>query len=322
MTVARRIVVIASAAALLVPRVPRAQVFRAEANAVTVGVAVLNGRKPVAGLTAGDFDLRDNGVAQTVASLSVESLPIDVTLVLDLSQSMAGARLEGLRASTRQIATLLRPADTVRVVGVQQVVKDVIPAQPGSQPIAVELLTARGSTALHDGLLSAMMRRGTPDRRQLVIAVTDGLDTTSFSARDVIDAVARHSESTLHMLMLIENYRASQSGLRQPGMNGLPSEEKLTTIVEAYRPIAESTGGLAIPMDPRDSLSSAFKSAVEEFRQTYVLRYSPHDVAMPGWHEISVRVTKSGRYDVRARKGYFGAGDAATATGTRGSPGR
>jgi len=318
MSVAARAAALAIAAALLLPVTTRGQVFRAETNAVTVGVAVLNGRKPAAGLAAADFDLRDNGVAQTIASISVESLPIEVTLVLDLSQSMSGERLEGLRASTRQITALLRPADTVRVIAVQQVVRDVIPSQPGNQSIAVELLTARGSTALHDGLLTALMRRGTAERRQLVIAVTDGLDTASFAGRDVVEAVAKRSESTLQMLLLIENFRSTRSGIRLTGQ-AIPTQDSVTAMMDEFTPIVEPTGGMVLPMDPRDSLASAFKTAVEEFRQTYVLRYSPHGVAMPGWHDITVRVTKSGRYDVRARKGYFGSGLLPTAAGTRDS---
>jgi len=297
---------------------PKGQVFRAEANAVTVSVSVMNGRKPVAGLTAKDFELTDNGVPQTVTAPSIESLPIDVTLVLDLSESMLGERLEGLRSSTRQISALLRPADTIRVIGVQQIVKDVIARQPGNTSIAVDLLTARGSTALHDGLISALVRRGAPDRRQVIIAVTDGRDTASFAGRDVVEAVARRAEATLHLLVLIENYRTARNGVALRGQS-LPTVESLTSMVDAYRQIAESTGGEVFPMDPRDSLSGAFKDTLEQFRQAYVLRYSPHGVAMPGWHDITVRVTKSGRHDVRARKGYFGSGLQPRATGTPGS---
>jgi hypothetical protein len=56
-----------------------------------------------------------------------------------------------------------------------------------------------------------------------------------------------------------------------------------------------------------DGLPRAFLRALDDFRSSYVLRYSPHGVAAGGWHEIAVRVTRPGRgYVVRARKGYVG----------------
>jgi hypothetical protein len=42
------------------------------------------------------------------------------------------------------------------------------------------------------------------------------------------------------------------------------------------------------------------------FRTSYVIQYTPSNVAGPGWHELDVRVTRPARATVRARKGYFG----------------
>ena len=51
-------------------------------------------------------------------------------------------------------------------------------------------------------------------------------------------------------------------------------------------------------------LSEAFLRAIQDFRSSYVLRYTPEGVAPAEWHEIKVKVLKSGRHTVRARKGY------------------
>ena len=52
-------------------------------------------------------------------------------------------------------------------------------------------------------------------------------------------------------------------------------------------------------------ISSAFLRAIDDFRASYVLRFTPEAVPAPGWHELGVRVTRPGtRYTVRARKGY------------------
>jgi hypothetical protein len=54
-------------------------VFRAAVDMVSVPVSVSKGGSPVAGLTAADFELFDNGVRQQLDASSLETLPIDVT---------------------------------------------------------------------------------------------------------------------------------------------------------------------------------------------------------------------------------------------------
>jgi len=39
-----------------------------------------------------------------------------------------------------------------------------------------------------------------------------------------------------------------------------------------------------------------------------VLQYVPHGVDAPGWHTVEITITRRGRFDVRARKGYRGKG--------------
>ena len=67
-----------------------APVFRAGADLVTVEASVRRDRRAVVGLTAADFELLDNGVAQEISDVTYEKLPIDVTVVLDVSSSVTG----------------------------------------------------------------------------------------------------------------------------------------------------------------------------------------------------------------------------------------
>src|SRR5687768_17731231 len=73
-------------------------VFRSAADAVTVNVSVRRSNRPVTDLRARDFVVRDNGVTQTVAALVYEKLPVDVTVLLDVSGSVAGLVLDQLRS--------------------------------------------------------------------------------------------------------------------------------------------------------------------------------------------------------------------------------
>jgi hypothetical protein len=66
------------------------------------------------------------------------------------------------------------------------------------------------------------------------------------------------------------------------------------------------TGGSARHVRDDESMVRVFGEILDEFRQSYILHYQPEGVAAGGWHELKVRVTRPGRYDVQARRGYFG----------------
>jgi hypothetical protein len=47
-------------------------------------------RRAVVSLTAADSELLDNGVRRRISDVTYEKLPIDVTVVLDVSSSVTG----------------------------------------------------------------------------------------------------------------------------------------------------------------------------------------------------------------------------------------
>jgi hypothetical protein len=51
-------------------------------------------------------------------------------------------------------------------------------------------------------------------------------------------------------------------------------------------------------------LGVRFLEIFREFRQRYLLSYTPARVSTPGWHRLEVRVRQRGAA-VRARQGYF-----------------
>jgi hypothetical protein len=75
-------------------------------------------------------------------------------------------------------------------------------------------------------------------------------------------------------------------------------------VMEAFKAIAQGTGGEIIRIDADEALSEAFLRAVENFRTSYVRRYAPTGGPALGWHDVTVSV-KSKRYTIRARRGYF-----------------
>jgi hypothetical protein len=51
---------------------------------------------------------------------------------------------------------------------------------------------------------------------------------------------------------------------------------------------------------------NAFRRIFDDFRQSYVLRYTPKGVDPRGWHAIEVHVPSVKDATIRARRGYYG----------------
>src|SRR5262249_26014474 len=64
------------------------------------------------------------------------------------------------------------------------------------------------------------------------------------------------------------------------------------------------TGGSLFELNSTRDLSATFIQIFEEFRNRYLLRYTPRGVSGEGWHQIEVRV-KGRRGAARVRSGYM-----------------
>src|SRR6185295_16766539 len=108
---------------------------------------------PVTGLTAGDFELRDNGVVQQIAAVRADSVPVDLTLVLDVSSSAKGL-IDDFKEDVQRIAQLLRSEDRVRLLALGGTTVQVFGFQPGDANLPLDRLgRGMGETALDDALL-------------------------------------------------------------------------------------------------------------------------------------------------------------------------
>jgi VWFA-related protein len=274
-------------------------VFRAEVASVFVNVSVTQGNNPIAGLASENFIISDNGVRQTVDSMAEEAVPIDLTLFHDTSQSQAG-RIEGLKDDVRRIAAMLRPGDRIRLITLDFQIKDVFGWQPAGRALDLSGVRFGRNSAVYDGIFAAIMHRPDPDRRHLIVALTDGIDGGStVGSKAVLDA-ARHAEGVLHLVLL-----ANRSSFKYVAGYWLPTGADRDG-QERLKQAAEVTGGRVHTQILLANVVGYFRQAFDDFRQSYVLRYTPTGVARDGWHEIKVEVPGHPRATIRARKGYFG----------------
>jgi VWFA-related protein len=269
--------------------------FRTSADGVTIQVAVRSGNRVVADLHATEFELLDSGVRQQVKVVSIGKLPIDLTVLLDLSVSVVGDTLTRLKTALIDTARLLRQDDRIRLVVVSQALREVFDFQSPAETLPLERLTPAGGTSLYDGLAAAMMRLADPARRQLIVAFTDGRDSTSVIDEATLKQIAGATDALVGIVVPVSRTPLERKPGTPPG-----------AVPAVLQQLVQPTAGEVIPLEKEESISGAFRRLVESFRAGYTLQYIPEGVSAAGWHSVTVRITRPGTFVVRARAGYSG----------------
>lgn len=285
--------------------------FRAAAEGVIVEVSVQAGSRPVTNLQMADFEVFDKGVPQTLVDMTYGKLPIDVTVALDVSFSVSGTMLDRLRRAVGQLMRDLRPEDRLRLMmfnaGVARIVD--YSSDPDVIDAALKTATAGGGTSLHDAISLALVSSRAPDRRQLVVVFTDGIDSNSTTSIPVLNEVANRTSATLTMVMpaapAIVQQQFSDVSMVPTLTRTILSSPRLRGVSAVYLALTTSTGGSIVPFRTNEDLGSVFRRVLESFRSTYVLHFVPTGVESGGFHELRVNV-KRPNTTVTARRGYFG----------------
>ena len=275
-------------------------VFRARTDLVAISASVKRGNAAVANLTAADFRVTDNGVPQTIEAVTTESVPLDVTLFMDTSGSTAGA-LDRMKKNVVTIAGMLRPDDRFRLLTIGLSVEVPVPWQQAGNPIALDMTAVPGISLIYDALFVALTHTPAPGRRHLIVAMTDGRDCGSLlDGPRVFDASAR-TEAVLHWI-----YVSGDADV-DPNSVGAWCTPLDAGEVDFMAQSAARTGGDSHRSRFGDPAVRTVARILDDFRQSYVLRYSPQGVAPGGWHAVTVAVPAQPAVTITARSGYFGA---------------
>ncbi len=287
--------------------------FAGSVAAVYVDVFVTEKGQPITGLTAADFELRDDGVRREIELVSADSLPLAVHLVLDASGSVAGAKLEQLRAASRGLLSGLRPGDEASVVTFDHEIRLLVPPSQNFSAVerALAAIEPGGATALYDAVYAATLLasgRG----RSLLVVFTDGEDNLSWLGADQLRQVLRESNTLVQAVGILPSIDdiqwvigspESRDALLQSATLGSRRRDE-PTHVRTLRQLAETTGGRFWATDSAERLADAFLAILEAMRTRYVLRFEPPPGTRPGRHEVDVTLTRR-RGRVECRKAYF-----------------
>jgi len=270
--------------------------FRAQVETVYVDAFVTRSDKPLPGLRASDFELRDNGVPQRLELISAESRPLQAILVFDTSSSMAGDRLDALRAAGEAFLDGLRAADNAGLVVFSEDVRWLAEPTPDKAAVkrALSQLRAEGATSVFDALYAGILL-SEGELRPLIVLFTDGEDNSSWLGDREMRVVAARSNALVHVV----GWRPPPIVAPRSVARALESPQET-----ALREIAEAAGGRYWNADSPARVRQAFAAIAEAMGHRYVLRYEPMGVKREGWHRIEARL-RGPKGDVHTRRGYW-----------------
>lgn len=301
-TAAAMALAIGMAAALHAQRAPA---FRAGVDLVSLSVTVTGpGGKYVSDLSAEDFTVFEDGKAQEVTLFERASTPLSVSLLIDSSGSMRN-ELPLAQQAASDFVGRLRPGDLAQIVDFDRRVQVLQPFTDDQEALrrAITRLRPSGSTSMYNAVYIALQQialLATPAagevRRDVVVVLSDGEDTTSLVTFDSLLESARRSRGVIYTIGL-------GAGSQRRRVRGADPDFALRTL-------AQETGGRVFLARTGASLGQIYDDIADELGSQYVLGYVSSSTHAPGWRKVTVRVARPNMV-ARTRTGYY-AGRAAT----------
>lgn len=284
-------------------------VFRGGTANVEVDVDVTRSRRPVRGLTAADFEIKDEGKEQRILTLARDSTPLDIVLLLDVSGSVR-LYLPEMAAISRAALRKLLPEDRVSLMifSRDSLIEQEFTSSPSEIEHAIEKASAEeppgSGTRIYAAVVQAArylaFERQGQLRRRAILIVTDNNGLSYSVHRDMALRSLYEANCTLDALVI--------------GKHPHPPPPRMGSVINpdfAFDDVfllAAQTGGEAITAKkPKGS----FGDMLNRIRDRYLLMYRVPNGAQPGaFRKIEVDLApaakrKYPRASVSARTGYY-----------------
>ncbi|HVR41216.1 MAG TPA: Ig-like domain-containing protein [Thermoanaerobaculia bacterium] len=217
-------------------------------------------------IRADDLRVRENGVEQTIRSITATRAPAHFAFVVDRSLSMGEGKLEAALHAIESELSQLRAGDTSSLILFNHNVAK-------AQPVGRVNAKPSGGTSLRDAVASIPSTQ-----RTYAIVITDGGDRNSvLSEEDALRKIST-THTVVHAIVL----------------------GNASHFLERA---ASNTGG-TIASASRDTIRRELHRVLEDINSRYTLVYQSHGTQR-GWRTIAITSKRSGIAVVTARKGYF-----------------
>jgi VWFA-related protein len=263
---------------------------------VNVNVTDRHGRE-VAGLTAGDFTLWENGEPRVITGVTPANEPFNLVLLLDVSGSVS-ERIDFIRKAARNFLDTVSRQDRIAIVSFRDDVQLISDFTTDRRYLSEQLdkIDAGGATALYDSLGYVLVETLKPVRseRTAVVILSDGDDNRSFIPfSSLVDAILESGAQIYPLYVPSELIRAGT--IPKPEETADPLRSRyltLTTVAdEEGRRLAEVSGGMYYPVLRITDLQRAYDDVVSQLRMSYTVTYDTA-LAPDATRRLKVRVAR------------------------------
>ena len=288
------------AVATAVAQQPDQPAFRTGVDLVSLNVTVTDGgNRYVTDIDQASFQLYEDGALQNITFFTRTQLPISLALLIDTSASMAEKMTTAQQAAIG-FAERLRAEDQASVIDFDSRVDILVGFTNSIDELkaAIRRTSAGGSTSLYNAIYISLKELGkvsatTVDeiRRQAIVMLSDGEDTSSLVNFDEVLELAKRSDTVIYSI-----------GLRSPDIRNRRGFREADFVL---RQLAQETGGRAFFPEDADDLPAIYQRISDELSSQYALGYSSKNPLRDGrWRRIVVRVDRP-NVAARTKQGYY-----------------
>lgn len=267
MTVRRLLVVTLTIASATIAVGAQQGRFRSGIELVSLNVTVTDGAKYVTGLAQEDFEVFEDGAKQTLSFFSQVQQPIALAILLDTSNSME-EKLATAQEAAIGFVRRMKKDDVIQVVEFNSQVR--VP-QPFTHDVsllerAIRQTSVNGSTSLYNAIYVSLRalkderaKNAEEIRRQAIVVLSDGDDTSSVIEYDDVLDLAKRSETSIYAI-----------GLRQQEAG----RGKFKEAEFVLRQLSQETGGRVFFPTSVAELPKIYEQISEELASQYSMAYS------------------------------------------------
>ncbi len=275
--------------------------FRVGIDVVSLNVTVTDEMQHyITNLDQPNFMVFEDGVKQDVTFFTRSQLPIALALLLDTSASMED-KIATAQEAAVGFAKRLRPQDVAQVIDFDSraTIVQTFTNDAAALERAIRATAAGGSTSMYNAIYIALkemkkVRVSSTDeiRRQAIVVLSDGEDTSSLLPFEEVLDLAKRSETAIYTIGIRS---------RDPvGMRGFKEAEFV------LRQLAQETGGRAFFPAAVAELPAIYSLISDELSSQYTLGYTSKNPRRDGaWRRVVVRTDRQNS-TARTKQGYYG----------------